>query len=297
VRACGLTPPPRPPTAELIPRGRRRTRERDARSVRHHYDLPPEFFALFLDRSMTYSCAIFSRGAGTLEEAQETKLELVCTKLGLEPGQRVLDVGCGWGSFALHAAARHGAHVTGITLSEPQAAIARKRAEEAGLAGQVEFRVMDYREIRGERFDAVASIGMVEHVGEERIDLYAERLAELLAPGGRLLNHGIARLDPGDTIGGPFSDRYVFPDGAPLQLSRVLAAIERAGFEALHIEGFREDYAETLRHWARRLDENLDEARRLAGDERVRVWRLYLRAARNGFETGFTSVYQVLCRH
>jgi cyclopropane-fatty-acyl-phospholipid synthase len=297
VRACGITRPPAVPRAELRPRGPRRTRARDARSVRHHYDLPPEFFALFLDESMTYSCAIFSRGARTLEEAQETKLELVCTKLALEPGQRVLDVGCGWGSFALHAAARHGVHVTGITLSEPQAQVARAHAAEAGLSDLTDFRVMDYREIRGERFDAIASIGMVEHVGKEKIDLYAERLSELLEPGGTLLNHGIARLDPGDVIGGPFSDRYVFPDGAPLQLSRMLAAIERAGMEVLHIEGFREDYAETLRHWARRLDENIDEARRLAGEERVRVWRLYLRAARNGFETAFTSVYQVLCRN
>jgi cyclopropane-fatty-acyl-phospholipid synthase len=297
LRASGLALPPPVPRAELRPRGRRRTRERDARAVRHHYDLPPEFFALFLDRSMTYSCAIFSRGAQTLEEAQETKLELVCGKLGLEAGRRVLDVGCGWGSFALHAAGRHGAHVTGITLSEPQAAVARRRAQEAGLADRVDFRVMDYRDISGERFDAIASIGMVEHVGEERIDLYAQRLAELLAPGGRLLNHGIARLDPGDATGGPFSDRYVFPDGAPLQLSRVQAALERSAFEVLHVEGFREDYAETLRHWARRLDENIVEARRLAGDERVRVWRLYLRAARNGFETGFTSIYQVLCRN
>jgi cyclopropane-fatty-acyl-phospholipid synthase len=297
VRACGVTVPPPPPTAELRPQGKRRTVERDARSVRHHYDLPPEFYALFLDDSMTYSCAFFSRGARTLEEAQETKLELVCTKLRLEPGRRVLDVGCGFGSFALHAASRHGAHVTGITLSEPQARVARARAEEAGLSDKVDFRVMDYRELGGERFDAIASIGMVEHVGEEKIDLYAEQLSRLLAPGGLLLNHGIARLDPGDVIGGPFSDRYVFPDGAPLQLSRVLAAIERTGLEPIHIEGFREDYAETLRHWARRLDENIDEARRLAGADRVRVWRLYLRAARKGFETGFTSVYQVLCRH
>ena len=297
VRACGVTRPPAVPRAELKPRGRRRTRARDARSVRHHYDLPAEFYALFLDQSMTYSCGVFSRGASTLEEAQETKLELVCTKLALEPGQRVLDVGCGWGSFARHAAARHGVHVTGITLSEPQAELARARAAEAGLSELTNFRVMDYREIRDERFDAIASIGMVEHVGDEKIDLYAERLSELLAPGGRLLNHGIARLDPGDVIGGPFSDRYVFPDGAPLQLSRVLAAIERSGLEAVHIEGFRDDYVETLRHWAGRLDENIDDARRLAGDERVRVWRLYLRAARNGFETGFTSVYQVLCKN
>ncbi|HEY2601735.1 MAG TPA: cyclopropane-fatty-acyl-phospholipid synthase family protein [Thermoleophilaceae bacterium] len=296
-RATGIVRPPAVPRAELKPTGTRRTRDRDARSVRHHYDLPPEFFALFLDKSMTYSCAIFSRGAQTLEEAQETKLELVCTKLGLKEGQRVLDVGCGWGSFALHAAARHGVHVTGVTLSEPQVAVARRRAQEAGLADKLDFRVMDYRELSGASFDAIASIGMVEHVGDEKIDVYMERLRELLAPGGLLLNHGIARLDPGDVIGGPFSDRYVFPDGAPLQLSRVLQAVERSGLEALHIEGFRQDYVDTLGHWARRLDDNIAEARRLAGEERVRVWRLYLRAARNGFDTGFTSVYQVLCRN
>jgi cyclopropane-fatty-acyl-phospholipid synthase len=294
-RACGLAAVPRVPRAEARHHGRRHSSERDARSVRHHYDLPPEFFALFLDQSMTYSCAIFSRGAQTLEEAQETKLELVCTKLGLKPGQRVLDVGCGWGSFALHAAERHGVHVTGITLSSPQADIARRRAAEAGLSDRIDIRVMDYRELRGEQFDAIASIGMVEHVGERNIDLYAECLAGLLAPGGKLLNHGIAHLPPGSPYGGPFSDHYVFPDGAPLHLSRVLTALERAGFEQLHIEGFREDYAETLRHWARRLDDNLAAATRLAGEERVRVWRLYLRAARNGFETRFTSVYQVLC--
>jgi cyclopropane-fatty-acyl-phospholipid synthase len=294
VRAAGLARPPSRPRAELRQRGRLHSLQRDSESVRHHYDLPPEFFALFLDQSMTYSCAIFSRGAQTLEEAQETKLELVCTKLGLQPGQRVLDVGCGWGSFALHAAQRHGVHVTGITLSPPQAEVARRRAADAGLSDRVDIRVMDYRELQGQ-FDAIASIGMVEHVGERNIDLYASCLSRLLRPGGKLLNHGIAHLQPGSAEGGPFSDHYVFPDGAPLQLSRVLTALERAGFEQLHIEGFREDYAETLRHWARRLDDNLPEAKRLAGEERVRVWRLYLRAARNGFETRFTSVYQVLC--
>jgi cyclopropane-fatty-acyl-phospholipid synthase len=187
-------------------------------------------------------------------------------------------------------------HVTGITLSEPQARGARERAAAAGLADQVDIRVADYREMHGERFDAIASIGMVEHVGEGQIDVYAEQLASLLGPGGRLLNHGIARLRHNDPPAGPFSDRYVFPDADPVHLSRVLLALERAGFEVEHVEGFRDDYAETLRHWARRLDENLDEATRLAGPERVRVWRLYLRAARNGFETGFTSIYQAQTR-
>ena len=296
LRACGITRPPRIPAAELRPRGSRHTPIRDARAVRHHYDVSNEFFSLFLDDSLTYSCAIFSRGATTLEEAQEAKLELICSKLGIAEGERVLDVGCGWGSFAMHAASRHGARVTGITLSEPQAELARRRVEDAGLADRIEIRVQDYRDLGGERFDAIASIGMVEHVGEEQIDVYAQALARSLGPGGRLLNHGIARLRHSDPEAGPFSERYVFPDAAPLHLSRILLALERAGFRNDHIEGFAPDYAETLRHWAERLDANLDEARRLAGPDRLRVWRLYLRAARNGFESGFTSVYQVVGR-
>jgi cyclopropane-fatty-acyl-phospholipid synthase len=292
-RAMGIRRPPPVPAAELRPRGRRHSRERDARAVRHHYDVSNEFFKLFLGEAMTYSCAIFSRGAQTLEEAQEAKLELVCTKLGLERGERVLDVGCGWGSFAIHAASRHGARVLGITLSEPQAELARRRVADRGLDDFVEIRVADYRELEAEPFDAIASIGMVEHVGASQIDVYAERLARLLRPGGRLLNHGIARLRHSDPEAGAFSERYVFPDAAPLHLSRILFALERAGLVADHVEGFAPDYATTLRHWAERLDANLDTALRLAGPERVRVWRLYLRAARRGFESGFTSVYQV----
>jgi cyclopropane-fatty-acyl-phospholipid synthase len=294
-RAFGLRRPPTVPRAELRLSGRRHTPERDARAVRHHYDVSNEFFALFLDESMTYSCAIFSRGAKTLEEAQETKLELVCTKLDLQPGQRVLDVGCGWGSFAIHAAERHGVSVVGITLSEPQAALARERVAERGLADRIEIRVQDYRAMGDEPFDAVASIGMVEHVGSRQIDVYARRLAGLVRPGGRVLNHGIARLRIGDPEAGAFTQRYVFPDGAPLHLSRIQVALERAGLETHHVEDFRSDYAETLRHWARRLDDRIDEAIRVGGAERVRVWRLYLRGARRGFETGFTSVYQVRC--
>ncbi len=295
VRAAGLTLPPRRPDSELRPSGRRHSKERDARAVRHHYDVSNEFFSLFLDDSMTYSCAVFSLGAKTLEEAQEEKLEMVCRKLALGEGERVLDVGCGWGSFPLWAATRHGARVLGITLSPPQAEKARRRAAEAGVGDRVEIRVMDYRDLAGERFDAIASIGMVEHVGEEQIDVYAQTLAGLLEPGGRLLNHGIARLRHTDPAAGPFSERYVFPDADPLHLSRVLLALERAGFITRHIEEFGADYAETLRHWARRLDENLDRAVALAGPERVRVWRLYLRMARNGFESGFLSIYQARC--
>jgi len=293
LRAGAAKHVPRTPSVELRPQGRRHSIGRDKRAVTHHYDVSNEFFALFLDASMTYSCGIWSRGAETLEEAQQTKLELVCTKLALRTGDRVLDVGCGWGAFAVHAAREHGAHVTGITLSAPQAERARQRARDEGVADRVDIRVMDYRDMAGERFDAIASIGMVEHVGAGNIDGYAGTLAGLLEPGGRLLNHGIARLRHGEPEAGPFSERYVFPDAAPLHLSRVQHALEGAGFETLGSEGFRSDYARTLRAWTRRLEASHAEAVRLAGAERVRVWQVYLRAARRGFETGFTSVYQV----
>ena len=294
IQAHGLGLLPPPPEMELKPRGERHSPDRDARAVRHHYDVSNEFFSLFLDRSMTYSCAIFSRGANTLEEAQETKLELVCHKLGLRPGEHVLDVGCGWGSFAIHAAERHGVFVKAVTLSEPQARLARERVEAAGLSDRVDVQVMDWRELSAGSFDAISSIGMVEHVGSRHIDAYASRLAALLVPGGRLLNHGIARLRHGDPEAGPFSERYVFPDAAPLHLSRIQTALERAGLETDTVEGFREDYATTLGHWIERLDANLEAAERLVGPERTRVWRLYLRAAREGFRISFTGIYQVL---
>jgi cyclopropane-fatty-acyl-phospholipid synthase len=295
VRACGLVLPPRRPATELRLRGERHTIARDRRAVRYHYDAGNEFFALFLDSSMTYSCALFSRGAKTLEEAQEAKLELVCQKLALKPGERVLDVGCGWGSFAIHAAKRHGARVLGVTLSEPQAQLGRERARAAGVEDLVEIRVADYREVAAEPFDAIVSIGMVEHVGAERIDLYAGRLAALLRPGGRLLNHGIAKLqDFDDPDEGPFSERFVFPDGVPLPLSRIELALERNGLVTTHVEGLASDYAETLRHWIDRYEARYADAIRIAGIERARVWRLYLRAARLGFVSGWASVYQVL---
>ncbi|HEY2053906.1 MAG TPA: cyclopropane-fatty-acyl-phospholipid synthase family protein [Solirubrobacterales bacterium] len=295
VRAAGLMMPPPRPDAELVPSGRRHSKERDARAVRHHYDVSNEFFALFLDESMTYSCANFTKGAKTLEEAQVEKLDTVARKLAIQPGERVLDVGCGWGSFSIRAAKEYGAEVVGITLSAPQAEEARRRAEAAGVGDKVDIRVMDYRDLAGERFDAISSIGMAEHVGAVQIDEYARTLAGLLDPGGRLLNHAIARLRHSDGEAGAFSERYVFPDAAPLHLSRVLLALERAGFEVHHVEDYRMDYAETLRHWAERLDANLERATQLAGPERIRVWRLYLRAARNGFEKGFTSIYQARC--
>jgi cyclopropane-fatty-acyl-phospholipid synthase len=298
VRAMGLTMPPKRPDAELRPSGKRHSKERDARAVRHHYDVSNEFFELFLGPTMVYSCAIWRDGEKkTLEEAQEEKLDTVARKLEIKEGERVLDVGCGWGGFPLWAATKYGANVVGITLSPPQAEKARQRAEEAGVADRVDIRVMDYRDLpsTGEKFDAIASIGMVEHVGASQIEVYAETLAGLLDSGGRLLNHGITRLRHTDGEAGDFSERYVFPDAAPLHLSRNLLALERAGFITRHVEDFGMDYAETLKHWAANLDDNLEQATRLAGPERIRVWRLYLRAARNGFESGFTNIYQARC--
>jgi cyclopropane-fatty-acyl-phospholipid synthase len=298
LRAAGIRRLPQPPAAELKPSRRLHTKRRDAEAVRHHYDVSNEFFALFLDETMTYSCALFEDGVETLEEAQRAKLELICRKLELEPGMTMLDIGCGWGSLAIHAARDHGASVVGITLSEPQAGLARERAIEAGVGDRVEFRVMDYRDLRDERFQAVASIGMVEHVGEGQIDRYAAQIAAVLEPGGRVLNHGITYIpaaEGGAHIGGDFSNRYVFPDGELLNLSRMLLAFERAGFEALNVENLHTDYAETLRHWTARFEDRLHEAERLAGPERVRVWRLYLRAARNSFEVANNAVYQLLC--
>jgi cyclopropane-fatty-acyl-phospholipid synthase len=295
IRACGLVVPPPVPATELRLRGQRHTIGRDRRAVRYHYDVGNDFFALFLDRSMTYSCAYWGGGAQTLEEAQEAKLELVCKKLALREGERVLDVGCGWGSFVIHAASRHGVHAVGITLAERQAELARERVREAGVADRVEIRVADYREVSDGPFDAIASIGMVEHVGEEQIDTYARRLHGLLGRGGRLLNHGIAKLKDLDTPDeGAFSERFVFPDGVPLPLSRILHALERAEFTTTHVEGLQRDYAKTIGYWIDSFDANWDEAVRLGGIERARVWRLYLRAARQGFETGWASVYQVL---
>src|SRR5829696_7020752 len=292
-RAAGLQKPPPAPAAELRPAGRRHSIARDQRAVRHHYDVSNEFFAHFLDESMTYSCAVWDRGAATLEEAQFEKLDMVCRKLDLKPGDHVLDVGCGWGSFAQHAAREYGARVLGITLSPPQADLATQRAAAAGLGDKVEFQVRDYRDLPAEEFDAVSSIGMVEHVGSRNIDAYLANLHAILKPGGRLLNHGIARVRHGDPEAGPFSERYVFPDGAPLHLSRVILGMERARYVVDDVEGLHGQYERTLQAWVDNLESDLPRAIELAGEERVRVWRLYLRAARNGFETRFMSTFQV----
>ena len=293
LRAIGLMRPPPIPAAELRPRGERHTRERDRRAVRHHYDVSNEFFALFLDRSMTYSCAIFSRGAETLEEAQRTKLDLVCTKLRLREGERVLDIGSGWGSFAIHAAREYGARVLGITLSEPQARLARELASEAGVGDRVEFRVADYRELRrgGLRRDRQHRHGRARRRGADR---------PLREPPGRAAPPRRAPAQPRHRPPPPHRPRRR-PVLRALRLPRRRAApplTHDGGARARRLRarphrGLPRDYAETLRHWAERLDANRARAEQLAGPERLRVWRLYLRAARNGFLTGFTSIFQV----
>jgi len=295
VGQVGLRPLP-PPPEEARLRGRRHSRERDAAAIRHHYDVSNRFYQLVLGPSLTYSCAVFAEPSFTLEEAQAAKHELVCAKLGLEEGMRLLDVGCGWGSILLHAAERHGVWGVGVTNSPRQAELARERVAEAGLADRIEVRLADYRDVRGEHFDAISSIGMFEHVGRARLALYFRRLYELLRPGGRLLNHGISR-PPGRRprfARRGFVDRYVFPDGELHEVGSVVSAIQHAGLEARHLESLRDHYAVTLRHWVENLESRWEEAVTEAGAARARIWRLYMAGSVLGFEAGRLQVHQVL---
>ncbi|MFJ9077752.1 class I SAM-dependent methyltransferase [Streptomyces sp. NPDC102278] len=290
-------PAPAPPPEEAVRRsGARHTKGRDREAISHHYDVGNEFYERVLGPSMVYSCAYW-RPDATLEEAQRDKLDLVCRKLALEPGQRLLDVGCGWGSMALHAAREYGAQVTGITLSREQAAYARKRVAEDGLADRIEIRIQDYRDVKDGPYDAISSIGMAEHVGAERYREYARTLYALLRPGGRLLNHQIARPPEPDEEAyriDEFIDAYVFPDGELSPIGGTVGELERAGFEVRDVEALREHYALTLRAWVARLEDHWDEAVRLTSPGRARVWRLYMAASALGFEHNRLGVNQVL---
>jgi cyclopropane-fatty-acyl-phospholipid synthase len=291
----GLRPLP-PPSEEATLRGRRHTRRRDAAAIAHHYDVSNTFYRLVLGPSLTYSCAVFERADATLEEAQAAKHELVCRKLALEEGMRLLDVGCGWGSLLLHAAERHGVRGVGVTISTRQAELARERVAEAGLADRIEIRLADYRDVRDQPFDAISSIGMFEHVGLSRLGEYFTRLHELLRPQSRLLNHGIAR-PPGrrpPIRRSTFVGRYVFPDGELHEVGAVVSAVQNAGFEVRHFESLREHYALTLRAWVRNLEVNWGEAVAEVGAARARIWRLYMAGSALGFEAGRLQVHQVL---
>ncbi|MFC9747929.1 class I SAM-dependent methyltransferase [Streptomyces niveus] len=295
---AGPWPPPPPPPEEVRRRsGALHTKHRDRAAISHHYDVGNDFYAMVLGPSMVYSCAYFAEPGGTLEDAQRDKLDLVCRKLGLSDGDRLLDVGCGWGSMAMHAAREYGAQVTGVTLSREQAAYARKRIAEAGLTDRIEIRVQDYRDVRDGPYDAISSIGMAEHVGSVRYREYADDLFALLRPGGRLLNHQIARRPEKDESQyqiDDFIDAYVFPDGELAPLGRTLSTLEEAGFEARDVESLREHYALTLRHWVRNLEEHWPEAVRATSPGRARVWRLYMAASALSFEHNRIGVNQIL---
>ena len=288
--------PPARPAVEAAPHGRRHSKQRDAEVIRHHYDIGNEFYRLVLGPSMTYSCARFVDASTTLESAQEAKHDLVCRKLGLHErtGARLLDVGCGWGSMALHAASRYDASVVGVTLSSAQADLARLRVKEAGLEERIEIRVQDYRDLRGERFDAISSIGMFEHVGAERMAEYFTTLYALLTDTGRLLNHAISSVGGSRMRRRSFIGRFVFPDGELIDVSQVVHAMERAGFEVRDVESLREHYTRTLKAWVANLEANWEAAAAEVGLERTRVWHLYMAASANGFDDGGISLHQVL---
>jgi cyclopropane-fatty-acyl-phospholipid synthase len=300
VALAGPPLPPAPPPEEIRrARGHLHTRRSDKRAISHHYDVGNGFYEIVLGPSMVYSCAYWEapEPGGTLESAQRDKLDLVCRKLGLSAGQRLLDVGCGWGSMAIHAAREYGVSVVGITLSQEQAAYARKRVADEGLTDRVEIRVQDYRDVTDGPYDAVSSIGMAEHVGAERYLEYAEVLLKLLKPGGRLLNHQIARRPQRDESAydlNEFIDAYVFPDGELAPLGTTVTMLERAGFEVRDVESIREHYAHTLRRWVTNLEAQWQRAVRLAGPGRARVWRLYMAASALAFERNRIGVNQVL---
>jgi cyclopropane-fatty-acyl-phospholipid synthase len=243
---------------------------------------------------MVYSCAYFATPGDTLEAAQQRKLDLICRKLQLREGDRFLDIGCGWGSLVMHAAAQYGARAVGVTLSQPQADLARERVARAGLSERVEIRVQDYREIDDGPFDKIASVGMYEHVGRAELAHYAETVAGLLRPGGLFLNHGITRLAPHAPEPDPFISRYVFPDGELHPLADVVAVLQAAQLEVRDVESLRDHYGLTLRRWVANLDAHRDEAIGEVGPQRERVWRLYMLGSALGFEAGEISVHQVL---
>lgn len=296
LRVGALRRPPPPPPEEARPRGRLHSRRRDAQAVSHHYDVGNDFYALVLGPSMTYSCARFADETTSLEEAQAAKHELVCRKLGLDrrPGARLLDVGCGWGSMALHAATGHGAIVVAVTLSAAQAEYARLRVAAAGLSDRIEVRLQDYRDIRGEQFDAISSIGMFEHVGGSQMAVYFETLRGLLHPTGRLLNHAISSPGGSRITARSFMGRYVFPDGELQDVGEVVLAMERAGFEVRDVESLREHYSRTLHAWVDNLAAHWPAAVDLVGAARARVWRLYMAASAVGFDDGGLGIHQVL---
>jgi cyclopropane-fatty-acyl-phospholipid synthase len=281
------------PAEEARLRGGRHSQSRDAAAIAHHYDVGNDFYRLVLGESMTYSCARFVDPSDSLETAQTSKYDLICRKLGLGPDLRLLDVGCGWGGMVMHAAQHYGAIAVGITVSQQQYELARKRVADAGLSDRVEIRLQDYREVTGS-FDAVSSIGMFEHVGKDQMARYFRALTRVLAPGGRFLNHAISTPNGAQFDRRSFTARYVFPDGELQDVAAVVAAMEAVDLETRDVESLREHYPLTLRRWVDNLSAHWDEAVSLVGPVRARVWRLYMLGAIISFELNEISVHQVL---
>jgi cyclopropane-fatty-acyl-phospholipid synthase len=272
------------------------SRRRDRHAISYHYDVSNDFYALWLDRRMVYSCAYFADPADDLHTAQERKLDYICRKLRLEPGERLLDIGCGWGALVIHAARHYGVQALGITLSQPQVDLARERIVEADVEDRCRVEVLDYRAVAPDQpFDKLVSVGMFEHVGEAKMGTYFKQAWDLLPPEGLFLNHAIAR--PGwepKADGDTFSNRYVFPDGELTPISHSSSIAEELGFEVRNVESLREHYALTLRRWVRCLEQHHDQAREHVDEVTYRIWRLFMSGSADGFESGRLNVYQSL---
>ena len=302
LRSIGLSQmlPPPPPPQEHLPRWRRvvegfrHSPERDGKVIQHHYDVSNRFYELVLGPSMTYTCALYPTGNETLEEAQHAKYDLVARKLDLQAGQRLLDVGCGWGGMVRHAAREYGVRALGVTLSREQAEWAQQKIKEEGLDHLAEVRHLDYRDVKETAFDAVSSIGLTEHIGVDRYPAYFRFLRDKLVPGGRLLNHCITRPDNKSTQTGAFIDRYVFPDGELTGSGKIITEAQDAGFEVHHEENLRVHYAKTLAGWNANLEEHWDECVAEVGEGTARVWGLYMAGSRMGFERNEIQLHQVL---
>jgi cyclopropane-fatty-acyl-phospholipid synthase len=296
-----LRRPPVPP--EELPaawrrrrrRLRRHSRARDAASIAHHYDISNRFYELVIGPSMTYSCAVFPTEDSSLEDAQAEKIDLICRKLDLRAGQRLLDVGAGWGALVRHAAEHYGVHALGVTLSARQVAWAERAIAEEGLEGRAQVRHLDYRDVHETDFDAISSVGTMEHIGSAELGSHFEALAGKLRPEGRMLNHTITRPSNRErNRPGPFLDRYIFPDGELQGPGTIVGAMHDHGFEVRHSENLREHYAMTLREWGRNLDRHWDGAVAEVGERRARAWRLYMTTSRVAFETGRVQIHQFL---
>jgi cyclopropane-fatty-acyl-phospholipid synthase len=290
---------PRAGSWARLPRLGGHSRKKDARAIEYHYDVSNDFYGLWLDRNMAYSCAYFQSDADTLDQAQEQKFEHICRKLMLRPGERLLDIGCGWGGLILHAVRHHGVHALGITLSRNQFEFARSRVAREGFADRCSVELLDYRDVpEHDKFDKIASVGMFEHVGLSNLPLYFRKIERLLADGGLVMNHGITTMDPKSrAVGrgaGAFIDRYIFPHGEVPHLSLAIRAMSEQQLEAIDIESLRHHYAKTLGLWASRLESAQAQARALVGEQRYRTWLVYLAGCAHAFAQGWISVHQIL---